>query len=172
RRGPRAVVAGAVRRWWWAGPRDRDAFRGGGAGRGGSSHTGRGGGKAGDGTNRKPPPPATVQFSTNIQPLFTRSCATSSACHSGPVPAQNLNLTAGQAYGNIVGVPATEVRQQLVAPGNPGRSYLLTKVEGGPGLVQSQMPIGCPGVPQQGVCFTNDQITALQTWISQCAQNN
>jgi len=146
------------------------ALLGGCAGSGGSNQSGGNGN--GGGNNCKTPPPATVSFSHNIQPLFTRSCATSSACHTGPVPAQNLNLTAGQAYGNIVGIPATEVRQNLVTPGIPGRSYLLTKVEGGPGLVQSQMPVGCPGPPVQGVCFTNDEITALQTWISQCAQEN
>ena len=66
----------------------------------------------------------------------------------------------------------TEVRQDLVSPGNPSRSYLLTKVTGGPGLVQSQMPVGCPGPPVQGTCLTPDQVTALQTWISECAQNN
>lgn len=142
---------------------------------GGSGSSGGGGGSSGNSCKTLPPP--TVSFANNIQPLFTRSCAVSSACHTGPVPAQGLDLSAGKAYGAIVGVPATEVKKDLVSRGNPGRSYVQEKVDAGVSGSSSQpgvtaMPLGCPGSPTQGVCFSSDESAALRTWISECAQNN
>ena len=45
----------------------------------------------------------TVSYNSNIQPLFNRSCATSSQCH-GPNGAQGLDLTPGQPIRNTVDV--------------------------------------------------------------------
>src|SRR3989442_2325607 len=44
----------------------------------------------------KPPATPTVSFSMTIQPIFNRSCALVS-CHTGAVPAQGQDLTAGGA---------------------------------------------------------------------------
>ena len=138
------------------------------------SGTGGGGGGGGGGANCKKPPPATVSFSGNIQPIFNRSCATSTACHVGATAAQGLQLTAGTSYGAIVNVPATEKpKLLLVKPGAPNDSYLLQKVEGAPGIAGVEMPQGCPGTPLGGaVCPSADEITAIRTWIMECAQNN
>jgi hypothetical protein len=138
------------------------------------SGIGTGGGGGGGGGNCKTPPPATVSFAGNIQPIFNRSCATSTACHVGPTAGQGLQLTAGVSYAAIVNVPATEKpKLLLVKPGAPNDSYLLQKVEGSPGIAGLQMPQGCPGNPLGGaVCPTADEITAIRTWIMECAQNN
>ena len=138
------------------------------------SGTGGGGGGGGGGANCKKPPPATVSFSGNIQPIFNRSCATSTACHVGATAAQGLQLTAGTSYGAIVNVPATEKpKLLLVKPGAPNDSYLLQKVENAPGIAGVEMPQGCPGTPLGGaVCPSADEITAIRTWIMECAQNN
>jgi len=138
------------------------------------SGTGGGGGGGGGVTSCKKPPPATVSFSGNIQPIFNRSCATSTACHTGAAAAQGLQLTAGASYAAIVNVPATEKpKLLLVKPGAPNDSYLLQKVEGAPGIAGLQMPQGCPGNPLGGaVCPSADEITAIRTWIMECAQNN
>jgi len=44
--------------------------------------------------------PATVSFSTQIQPIFTQNCAFS-GCHAGTSPAAGLNLEDGKAHGNL-----------------------------------------------------------------------
>ncbi|MFA6110983.1 MAG: PKD domain-containing protein, partial [Candidatus Latescibacterota bacterium] len=69
--------------------------------------------------------------------VLTPSCALS-GCHAD---ADHPILSAGQAYGNLVGV-ASSVGLILVTPGDPDRSYLYIKVTGGPGMVGSRMPRG------------------------------
>jgi len=35
------------------------------------------------------------------------------------------------------------------------------------------MPQGCPGTPAGGaVCLSADDIAAIRTWVTECAQNN
>jgi len=135
---------------------------------------GGGGGGGGGGTNCKNPPPPTVSFAGNIQPIYNRSCATSTACHIGPTAGAGLQLQQGIAYGATVNVPSTQQpRQILVKPGDPDTSYLLRKVEGAKGISGLQMPQGCPGTPLGGaVCPSADEITAIRTWIMECAPNN
>ena len=144
------------------------------AGCAGSGTGQSGGGGSGGGTNCKTPPPATVSFSQNIQPIFNVSCATSSACHVGPTAGEGLQLTAGVSYGAIVNVPAVEMPKLLIVkPGDPDNSYLVRKIEGGPNISGLQMPQGCPGTPAGGaVCLTPDSIAAIRTWVTECAQNN
>jgi hypothetical protein len=75
------------------------------------------------------PPPTTpaVSFATDVQPIFTQHCA-KAGCHAGtapPPPEKPLNLEAGQAFGNLVGVTSGERPTLLrVAPGDPLNSYL------------------------------------------------
>ena len=113
-------------------------------------------------------------YSTNIQPIYNRSCATSTACHIGPTSGAGLELTQGASYGNTVGKPSTQrPGLLLVKPGDADASYLIRKIEGGPGISGEQMPQGCPGTPSGGaVCPTPDEITAIRTWITECAPNN
>jgi hypothetical protein len=72
-----------------------------------------------------------------------------SGCHSGvgtTLPGA-LNLTnAAASYAALVGVASVEVPAlQGVTPGNPSDSYLIGKLEGGPGIVGSRMPlVGAP----------------------------
>ena len=140
----------------------------------GCAGSGTGGGGGGGGGKCKKPPPATVSFSQNIQPIFNVSCATSSACHVGPTAGEGLQLTPGVSYGAIVNVPAVEMPKLLIVkPGDPDASYLVRKIEGGPNISGLQMPQGCPGTPAGGaVCLTPDSIAAIRTWVMECAQNN
>lgn len=82
-------------------------------------------------------PTPRVDFAAQIQPIF----AACTGCH-GDGGAAGLDLRAGQAYANLVGVTATTNPQWLrVAPGAPDRSLLLPAINcgitGGPGF---QMP--------------------------------
>src|SRR5262249_52528968 len=65
--------------------------------------------------------------------IFKASC-TSPSCH-GAAAAGGLNLEAGRAYGNLVGVPPVNPAARAtgvlrVMPGHPERSFLLAKLEG------------------------------------------
>ena len=136
-----------------------------------------GGGGGGGGAPPKPAckPPATpsVSFATNIQPIFNRSCALTS-CHTGAVPAQGQDLTAGIAYSQLVNVPSTEQpKLKRVNPGHPELSYLVRKIQGGPNISGVMMPNGCPAAPlAMAQCLTPDDMMAIVQWITECAPNN
>ncbi len=106
--------------------------------------------------------PATVSFANDLQPVFTSRCALS-GCHVGPVPVQNLELSRGIAYDQIVHVPSIERADLLrVDPGNPDDSYLIRKIRG-IGIVGSRMPlIGEPLSP--------NTIALFETWVREQAR--
>jgi hypothetical protein len=117
----------------------------------------------------------TVSFNSNIQPIFNRSCATSSVCH-GPNGAENLVLVAGSTISNTVGVRSNQLsngqRLLRIKPGAPEDSYLFLKMtEDPPRISGTRMPQGtCPGAPIGGaVCPTDDEINAISQWITECA---
>lgn len=95
--------------------------------------------------------------------IFDKSCA-SSACHAAPANAGNLNLTYGLSYQDLVGrVPqnpaAAAAGMQLIDPGNPENSFLLTKL--------------IDPTPEQGVRMPFNagtlhagKIEAIRTWIA------
>jgi hypothetical protein len=112
-----------------------------------------------------PPPPA-VSFASDVQPIFTASCATLSFCHTGSSPQEGMNLSAGMAYAAIVGVPSMEVPAlDRVAPGDPANSYLVRKINGGPSILGSQMPLGGP-------FLSSAEIAVITNWVEQGAANN
>jgi len=135
------------------------------------------GGEGGGGAPPKRPStttiPPTISFSMTIQPIFDRSCALTS-CHTGAVPAQGQDLSAGVAYSQSVNVPSTEQpRLERVKPCKPKDSYLVRKIQGGPNISGVLMPQGCPAVPLAGAqCLTADEIQAIIQWIKECAPNN
>lgn len=89
-----------------------------------------------------PPPPGAnfnPTFSEIQANVFTPTCATAN-CHSGGAPAAALNLEAANSYAQMIGIPsAQDPGVQLVNPGNPNASYLITKLEG-PGASGGVMP--------------------------------
>lgn len=108
--------------------------------------------------------PTLSDIQTNI---FNLSCAVS-GCHVGGSP--NLpgvmDLRAGQARANTVGVPSIENANLLrIDPGNPDDSYLVWKIEGRPEIAGAQMPRGRPPLAQE-------QITAIREWIADGAPDN
>jgi hypothetical protein len=106
-------------------------------------------------------------FSADVQPIFTSQCATSTACHvAGNViapPVNPMDLGAGAAYAQIVGVVSSEgPPAPRVAPGNPDGSYMIQKLTG---VALPQMPLNLPPLPQ-------DQIDTIRNWIAAGAPNN
>ena len=106
----------------------------------------------------------TVSFAAVVQPIFDRDCATA-GCHSAGSAAGGLDLAAGSAFDNIVGVPSIQQPGlDQVTPGDPDNSYLMRKIENTPGIFGGQMPIASPLTPAEKA--------SVRTWILEGAQNN
>ena len=94
--------------------------------------------------------------------VFTPRCALS-GCHVGGDAPFGLDLSAGLAEGNIVGIPSAEVPSFLrVEPFNAVDSYLYMKLVGDPRIEGDPMPLfGGP--------LTGGQLTLIRDWIGQGA---
>lgn len=103
---------------------------------------------------------------TQIQTeIFSAHCT---GCHDGSgtsLPGVQ-NLTAGNAFANIVNVASIEVPTlKRIKPNDAANSYLVQKLLGAPGIVGVQMPKGGTPLPQA-------TIDRLKTWINNGAPNN
>lgn len=120
------------------------------------------------GTQKSPtepgnPPDPSATFQRVQTEIFTSSCALS-GCHSGASPKQGMNLSAGNAYSNIVGVRAVESTRLRIAPGDPDASYLVSKVKGDATITGSRMPFGGALPPAR--------IQLLVDWVRRGAPND
>jgi uncharacterized protein (TIGR03118 family) len=102
------------------------------------------------------------------QTVFSPRCA---GCHNGSQPPGGalpgaLDLRAGSSFASLVAVASLE-RQTLarVAPGEPGNSYVIQKLEGAPGISGARMPFGGPFLDQA-------TIDEVKSWIAAGAPNN
>jgi cell division septation protein DedD len=99
-----------------------------------------------------PTPPPSAPTLTQIQnTVFTPLCT---GCHGGPSPTCGMNLTAGQAYSNLVNQTAACIGGIRVIPFNPDQSALVI-----------QLASGHRNVPAN---LQND----IRNWISAGALNN
>ena len=107
-------------------------------------------------------------FAAHVQPIFTARCALS-GCHAGAAPQQGMNLSAGQAYANIVNVASMELPAMMrVRPSLPDSSYLVHKIQG------TQVGVGGSGdrMPLGGPFLSAAQIDLIRQWILAGANNN
>jgi hypothetical protein len=122
----------------------------------------------GDPLGAGPPPPGTVSFAADVQPIFTANCAFS-GCHAGPSPQLGQNLSAGNAYASIVNVPSQEAAGlDRVEPFDPEASYLVHKIQGtfvSVGGSGGRMPLGQGALPDA-------DIQTIRAWIADGAPNN
>ena len=106
------------------------------------------------------PPPGDDDFTVIQDTIFTPVCT---VCHSGAQAPQGLRLDEGNSYAMLVDVPSVEVPElRRIAPGDPGNSYLVQKIEGR-AAVGDQMPLGGPSLDQE-------QIDLIRQWIAAGAQ--
>jgi hypothetical protein len=106
--------------------------------------------------------PVTADFQSIQNNVFTPIC---SVCHAGAGAPEGLQLDAAHSYNLLVGVPSVEQPNLLrVKPSDPANSYMLHKVEGAPGIVGGQMPLGETPLPQA-------TIAAISQWIANGAPN-
>jgi hypothetical protein len=90
-------------------------------------------------------------------------------CHTNAVhaPSGGLNLLHDVAYDQLVNVPSREEPAlRYVAPGDPNSSYLIHKLEGGPGIIGRQMPFSGPPY------LTSGQLAIIRRWIEIGAPRN
>nr|WP_246415763.1 hypothetical protein [Novosphingobium taihuense] len=110
-------------------------------------------------------PAATISYQKEIVPILEQNCAT---CHLTGEEAGGMSLIGDAAIGFLVGKPSDGAPAILrVAPGEPGKSYLVMKIEGthlDHGGQGARMPFG--GFP------LDDADTAkIRAWIAQGAKS-
>ena len=105
------------------------------------------------------PDGSVVNFQTEVQSIFTQSCA-SSACHAGAAPKAGLSLEDGKSISNLVGVGSVQCSSlKRVEAGAPDKSYLVQKLEGqGSCFTMNRMPPGGP--------LGQAEIALAQAWIA------
>lgn len=109
--------------------------------------------------------PVTISFSSQVQPIFTASCALS-GCHTGSSPTGSMNLSTGVSRSQLVNVAAVGFAGAIrVIPGDANNSYLIRKLENGPNISGLQMP-------ENRAPLSQATINIIRDWISQGAQNN
>jgi hypothetical protein len=131
-----------------------------------------GGGGGDDGYSAPPPPapnPNPGGGNPSLQPtfasiqaqVFTPICT---QCHTGATAPEGLRLDAASSYGLLVDIASSQqpgVRR--VAPGNPGSSYLIQKLEG-TAASGGRMPLNLTPLPQA-------DINVIRQWITDGAQS-
>jgi len=111
-----------------------------------------------------PPTPAAAPsaFAALEAQVLVPRCAAGGGCHSGAAPAGGLDLSAGNAHKNLVGVKAARRPERLrVAAGDPEGSYLVQRLsQGGDSPL---MPLGGEPLPAADV-------ERLKAWIADGAK--
>ncbi len=97
---------------------------------------------------------------TSIQAqVFNAYCV---SCHSGSSPSGELDLSAGNAFTNLVNVPSVASGLKRVVPGNSAQSYLILRLNGA-----NNEPIMPPGGK-----LAPATIQTIAQWIDAGAENN
>ncbi len=105
----------------------------------------------------------TPDFASIQDNVFTPICT---RCHIGVSAPEGLQLDSAHSYSLLVGVPSAEQSSLLrVKPGDPDSSYIVRKLQGGPGISGGQMPLGGPPLPQS-------TIDTIRQWITDGAANS
>jgi len=133
---------------------------GGGAGTGGGSGSGGGAGGAGGGSG-------IVSFSATVAPILKMKCI--QACHGGQYQ------TTANAYSRLKGTTAAAgtacANMPRIIVNNGAGSLVIQKLKGTQ-TCGMRMPLvnnnGCTGTD----CVAASDITKIETWIDQGAQNN
>lgn len=92
-----------------------------------------------------------------------------SGCHTGPtsnsLPGGMDLSSAAASYAALVNVNAIQSALDRVEPGSPDNSYLVRKLDGGPGISGSRMPQGGPYLDAA-------TMADIRQWITDGAPNN
>ncbi|HUK02524.1 MAG TPA: Ig-like domain-containing protein [Steroidobacteraceae bacterium] len=104
--------------------------------------------------------PLTPDFQSIQDNVFTPICT---RCHIGASAPEGLQLDEAHSYALLVGIPSVEQGSLLrIKAGDPDNSYLIRKIQGGPGITGGQMPLGGPPLSQ-------DTIAVIRQWVAEGA---
>ena len=108
---------------------------------------------------------ATVSFATDVQPIFTASCA-GAGCHRGVMPQAGLDLSVGKSRAALVDVPASQCNdgRVRVLPGEPSQSYIVDKMMGLDMCMGTMMP--------KSGSVPTAQLEIITNWICAGAPDN
>lgn len=95
---------------------------------------------------------AQVDYSDDIQPIFSSNCT---SCHGGQ---SGVTLT---SYENVMNSVGNQYGKNIVIAGEPDESPLVDKIEPNPDFGDR--------MPQGGSALSNDEINLIRTWISEGA---
>ncbi len=135
-----------------------------------------------------------VGFTSQVLPLFRRSCGLSSTCHGSPTssasdlylgPKQSDTTTAidpAKLVAGLLNVPSkTAPSLALVKPSDPAQSFLMLKVDGcqnAAGLACTPQPKAKSGtpcgdrMPQSSGVLCHEDRDLVRRWIAQGAPSN
>ena len=107
-------------------------------------------------------PTGSVSFSSDIQPVFDLSCATSGCHRAGH--STSLDLSGGSSYSNLINVRSMNYAPlKLVEPGKSEDSVLYLKIVGS-SETGSKMP--------PGGTLSDASVANIRAWITEGAENN
>lgn len=130
------------------------------------------------GTNLLAP---TVSFANDVMPIMKASCGLSSSCHGSPTGSRiflgsNATLTdPAKVRAAIVGVPSTDLpTMPFITASDPGKSFLLHKMDGDQCTFQSQCVSKDCGesMPQGSDVLEVAKRDVVRRWIAQGAVDN
>ncbi len=132
----------------------------------------------------------TVSFAKDVIPIFQRSCNFDS-CHASTSaqPAESLTLGANVMDGKMSAADVTAVRDglvdraskrstlKLVAPGDPGKSWLCAKIGADvgscPAIDATCTPKGCgTSMPQNNPALGTADVVTIVRWVKAGAKND
>jgi len=137
------------------------------------------------GVTALPPAGTAVSFRNDVQTIITAHNCASFGCHNDSALGAPMSLETTKAYGNLVNVPSCEAPAlKRVEPGSSGTSYLVDKIAGTQGAVESAggCSAGCPLFTAAGSCglqmpplgskLTGAEVQVIRDWIDQGAKDN
>lgn len=102
------------------------------------------------------------KLTQQVAKIFEENCATS-GCHKGQYPKKKLNLETGKFEVAIIDVKSLQIDSlKLVDTKAPEKSYLLMKIRGDKGIIESRMPIDAPPLKEA-------EIKAIDAWVKSLA---
>ncbi len=127
-------------------------------------------------------------FKDDVLPIYRKSCALSTACHTGATAQEGLVLgkplmdgdmtqaEVDDAHAAVVGVDAVRANMKLVTAGDTSQSWLLAKMEYSkftdcPDIECAAKGCGGP-MPTGGAKLPDAEIAVVRAWIQAGAANN
>lgn len=134
---------------------------------------GAGDGSCGPGSALTAPEPDTAS-AADVQEIFGRSCAVG-GCHASAPGAGGLALALADAawIDSVVGVKSQEnPSMDLVAPGDPERSWLVHKISGDLCRFTCDTKLGCGGQMPFGQQLPEQERGVILAWIGHGASTD